>query len=106
VFFKYAKLWERTHVMPPAPAAAKSPGGDQTSPATPANNGSPASHGNFNAGQTRPPPATLCVALRAGEGVDSSGDHFSNGGLPAQNELPAVPITQHAGTAKLSKPFG
>jgi len=39
VFFKYTKLWERIHVMPPSPAAANSSCEGKTPPAAPANNG-------------------------------------------------------------------
>ncbi|MBU4212050.1 MAG: glycosyltransferase family 2 protein, partial [Verrucomicrobia bacterium] len=39
VFFKYTKLWERIHVVPPSPAAANSSCEGKTPPAAPANNG-------------------------------------------------------------------
>ncbi|MDD5676423.1 MAG: glycosyltransferase family 2 protein [Kiritimatiellae bacterium] len=39
VFFKYAKLWERIHVLPPSSEADNSVGENKTPPAAPANNG-------------------------------------------------------------------
>lgn len=39
VFFKYAKLWERIHVMSPPPATAARPDEDTTPPDKPATNG-------------------------------------------------------------------
>jgi len=39
VFFKYAKLWERIHVMPSSPVAANSSDEDKASHAAPENNG-------------------------------------------------------------------